>query len=197
MNGAYVYDFLTHDYHTEAANTAIDEEIPAQDGQRLALLELLYLAAATAHTASFMFAEGAGSRNTAAAAAAAAQKDITCTDAPKDPAGNAAAASDIIAYQCTDGTWEFNTVASLAGSVITCTNNLVKAVAAGAKVNVFGVVGDNKSLKVHLTASVQTEIGKGLITLVHPYIGEPFYLSINNATNAGFLYNLVMGYINK
>lgn len=210
MNGAYVYDFLTHDYHTEAANTAIDEEIPAQDGHRLAVLDFEYLAAATAHLASFMYAKDlagqeGSSRNQAAAIALSGQKDITCLVAPKDPAGNAAAASDIIAYQLTDGTWEFNTVASLAGSVITLTNNIVgvdagaggTAIALTGKVMIFGVVADGAVLNISCTASVVTRKGEGNIVIVHPYVGEPFYLSINNVTNAGFLENLLMGYINK
>lgn len=192
---AYVQKFEVFDYHTETAGTAITENIPAIDGFRLALKNMEYLAAATAHTASFMYAEGTGSRNTAASAASAAQKDIVCTDAPKDPAGNAAAANDILAYQCTDGTWEFNTVASLASSTITCTNNLAKPIAAGAKVLVLGVVGDNKSQKLRMTASVATKPNE--LAIVHPYVGEPMVLSIDNLTNAGFLYNLVMAHINK
>ena len=195
---AHVYGFLVKDYHTESADTVIDEELPAIDGARLALLDLDYLCGATAHEASFMFAEGTGSRNTSSAAAASGQKDIVCTDAPKDPAGNAAAGSDIIAYQCIDGTWEFNTVASLADSTITCTNNLAKAIAAGAKVMILGVVGDLKSLKRKFTASVVNKIGEGrLSSIVHPYMSEPFYLTIDNATAAGFLNSLVMAYINK
>lgn len=192
---AYVYGFVVKDYHTETAGTAIEETIAPIDGARLALKSMHYLAAATAHTASFMYAEGTGSRNTTSAAAAAAQAVINVTDTPLDPAGNAAAASDIVAYQCTDGTWEFNTIASVATKAITHNTNLAKAVASGAKYLIFGVVGDNKSLKVHLTASVETVVPE--LAVVHPYVGEPFYLSINNATNAGFLNSLVMVHINK
>ena len=195
---AYVSGFLPFDYHTEAANTAITENIPGRNGCRLALLDMRYLAAATVHTASFMYAKGTGSRNTASIAAAAAQKDITCTDAPKDPAGNAAAASDIIAYQCSAGTCEFNTVASLAGSVITLTNNIAKALLAGAKVMVLGVVGDGQSQKLTCAASVESKFGEGrLCSIVHEFMDEPMVLSINNATNAGFLNGLLMAYIDK
>lgn len=210
MDGAYAYGFLTHDYHTEAFNTAIDEEIPAQDGMRLCLIDFEYLCGTTAHTASFMYAKDlpgqeGSSRNQASLVAISGQKDITCLVAPKDPAGNAAAGSDIIAYQLTDGTWEFNTIASLAGSVITLTNNIVgvdagagaTAIAVGGKVMIFGVVGDGAVLNIHLTASVVTRKGEGRITLVHPYVGEPFFLSINNITAAGFLEHVVMAYINK
>jgi hypothetical protein len=203
---AHVDSFVTKDYHTEAANTAIDEQINPIDGATLALVDFEYLAAATAHIASFMYAGGAGltgSRNTASVLALSGQKFITCTNAPKDPAGNAAAASDIIAFQLTDGTWEWDTVAALVGSVIECTNNITgvdagaggTAIAAGGKVLIFGVVGDGLSQKVSLTASVVTRLDG--LSLVHPYPGEPWYLSITNITNAGFLYRLVCAHINK
>lgn len=210
MIPAYVYNFLTKDYHTEAGNTPITEEIPAQDGMRLALIDFEYLAAATAHLASFLYAKDAAgqagsSRNQASAQALSGQKNITCLVAPKDPAGNAAANLDNIAYQLTDGTWEFNTVASLAASVITLTNNIVGvdagaggvAIAVGGRVMVFGVVADGAVCNISCTAAVVTRRGQGNIAIVHPYMSEPFFLSINNATNAGFLEYLVMAYINK
>lgn len=178
---AFVSGYQAFDYHTEAFGTVIAENIPGKNGTYLALVDMRYLCAGTAHTASFMYAKGTGSRNTASIAAAAAQKDITCTDAPKDPAGNAAAASDIIAYQCTDGTWEFNTVASLAGSVITLTNNIAKALLAGAKVMVLGVVGDNQSQRLTMTVSVENKFGEGrLCSIHHEFISEPYVLSIDN-----------------
>ena len=210
MIPAYVYNFLTHDYHTETAGTPIDEQIPAQNGMRLALLEMEYLCAATAHLASFMYAKDpvatpGSCRNTALLQALSNQKDITCAVTPTDPAGNAVANNDIIAYQLTDGTWEFNTIASVLGDDITLTNNIVGvdaggggvALAAGAKVMIFGIVADGAVMNVSLTASVVTRKGQGHLTIVHPYIGEPFYLSIDNGTNAGFLEHLVMAYINK
>lgn len=201
--GAYIYGFEVCDYHTETAATVIDEAIQAQDNHRLALLTLSYLSAATAHTLSFMYAKdhasyAGSSRNTASAAAAAAQAVINVTTTPRDPAGNAAAASDIVAYQCTDGTWEFNTIASVATKAITHNTNLAKAVASGAKYLIFGVVGDAACLKLTSTASVEkTWQANGAPVLVHPYVGEPFYLTINNATNAGFLNGAVFGHIDK
>ena len=203
---AHVYSFVTKDYHTEAANTAIEEDINPIDGASLALIDFEYLAAATAHIASFMYAGGVGgtgSRNTASVLALSGQKNITCTNAPLDPAGNAAAASDIIAFQLTDGTWEWDTIASIAGSVVTCTNNITgvdagaggTAIAALGKVMILGVVGDALSQKVSLTASVVTRLDG--LSLVHPYPGEPWHLSITNITNAGFLYRVVCAHINK
>jgi hypothetical protein len=200
----FIYGYEQCDYHTENAGTVIDEQIQAQDSKRLTLLYLAYLCAATAHTISLMYAKDSSaanegtSRNTTSAAAAAAQAVINVTNTPKDPAGNAAAASDIVAYQCTDGTWEFNTIASVSTKAITHNNNLVKAVAADAKYLIFGVVGDGASIKLRATASVQKEfVAQAGPVLVHPYMGEPFYMTIDNASNAGFLMSALFGHIDK
>jgi hypothetical protein len=208
MIEAYVQGFETCDYHTEAANTPITEEIQAKNGYRLVLKAMNYLNAATVQTASFMFArdlagQAGSSRNTASVAALSGDHHITCTVAPKDPAGNAVAANDVVAFQLTDGTWEFDTIAALAGSIIQMTNNITGvdagaggvAVAAGGKVLFFGVVADGANQKITLPASVVTSPPE--LSIVHPYMGEPFFVSIDNITNAGFLNSLVMCHINK
>lgn len=202
MIPAYVYGFFTKGYHTAAIDAAIDEPIPGQNGMRLALLSLEYLCLGTPHLASFMYAKDAAafpgsSRNSALLAAVPLQPDIICAVTPKDPAGTAAAVNDIVAYQLDDGTWEFNTVLSLTGDVLKMNTNLVGTVAIGGRVMVFGIVADGAVLNVYLTASVVTRKGEGNLTIVHPYMSEPFYLSIDNITAAGFLEHLVMGYINK
>jgi len=194
---AYANGFVVKDYHTETAGTTIDEEIPGRDGYRLALVSLNYLAAATAHTLSVLHCGSlAGSRTTSSAAAAAAQKVLNVTDAPTDPAGNATASGDIIAYQVETGAWEFNTVASLSTKAITLTTNIAVAVSSGAKVRIFGVVGDGYCFNVHLTASVVTSFDNTLLALA-PYRGDPLYTTVTNATNAGFQNNMVFAYINK
>jgi hypothetical protein len=205
---AFVQGFEVADYHTETANTAITEEIQARDGYRLGLKSLQYLAGATGHLASFQYAKDhasypGSSRNTASELALSGQKDITVTTAPKSPAGAAAASGDVVAYQLTDGTWEFNTVDSISGSVITLTNNINgvdagaggTAIAAGGKVLILGIVGDGAVMNLVLDASVTNKYYD--LAIIHPYIGEPFFLSINNVTNAGFLESLVMVHINK
>jgi hypothetical protein len=204
--GAYIYGFEVCDYHTETAATPIDEAIQAQDSKRLALISLAYLCGSTAHTISFMYAKDAAAyagsaRNTTSAAAAAAQAVIDVSTTPRDPAGNAAAASDIVAYQCTDDTWEFNTIASVSTKAITHNTNLAKAVASGAKYLIFGVVGDGACLKIKVTASVENKYGAAAggsgIVLAHPYIGEPFYVSIDNGTTAGYLNSALFAHIDK
>jgi len=212
--GAYISGFEVVDYHTETATTVIDEKIQAHDGQRLALISLAYLSGATAHSICFLYAKDAAaypgsSRNTTSALAVSGQAVINVTTTPRDTAGNAAAASDIVAYQLTDGTWEFNTISSVATKAITLTSNITgvdagagaTAVAAGAKFLIFGVVGDGTYLKLKSTASVETDWGgaKGApsIVLAHPYIGEPFYVTIDNATNQGYLEYAIFAHIDK
>jgi len=210
MIPAYVYGFLTKDYHTETLGNVIDEEIPAQDGMRLALLEMEYLCAGTAHLASFMYARDPAAtpgscRNRASAIALSGQLVINVVTTPTDPAGNAVANNDIIAWQLLDGTWEYGLIASVVASAITLQAN-IQGVDAGAgaaaiplngRVMIFGVIADGAVMNVYLTASVVTRKGQGHLTIVHPYMSEPFYLSIDNPTAAGFLEHLVMGYINK
>jgi hypothetical protein len=199
---AYVYDFFTYGYKTATAATAITLQIDGKNGKRLALIDLRYTCAATAHLLSLMYAKDAAaypgsSRNVSSALAAISQAHIIVTTAPRDPAGNAAAANDVVAYQVSDGTWEWNTIASISGSDITLNTNLAKACPAGAKVLILGVVGDLARFDLAAVASVQNKYGEGRICIVHPYTGEPFYFYSPNGTNAGSLDNICMGYINK
>ncbi len=178
---AYVKGFVSKGYHTESTGTAITEEIAANALGRLAIINLGYTADDSAETISFMYAEGTGSRNTAGSAAASGQADLTTSDDPKDPAGNAAASDDVVAYRVEDGTWEFNTVSSVSSKTITFNNNLAKNVLEGAEVNVIGAQGDGAELQLRAAASTSNTFGDGEIALVHPYKGEPAYLSCSNS----------------
>jgi hypothetical protein len=209
--GAFINGFHTIGYHTETAGTTIDEKVPGHNGQKLALTMLSYLSAATAHSISFMYpkdssvANAGTSRNTTSASAASGQAVVNVTNTPKDPAGNAAAGSDIVAYQLTDGTWEFNTISSVSTKAITLSSNITgidsgagaTAIASGAKFLIFGVVGDNACFKLKGTASAQKDWqANGCPVLVHPNYDEPFYVTVDNGTNAGFLQNATFAYIN-
>jgi len=194
---AYVSGYTFVDYHTEAANTVIDEAIQGVDGKRLVVNAFEYLAAATAHDISIMHpGSAAGSRTTASAAAAAAQKDLICTTAPVDPAGNAVANLDILAYKITGGAWEFNIAASLAASTITMTTNIAVIVPILAPIRIFGVIADGAVQTIHCLASVVTSGADGIYA-ANPYKGDPSYVSVDNATNAGFLNRMVFAHINK
>lgn len=178
---AYVTGFLTKGYHTETTGTAITEELPANASGRLAVINGSYTTDDSAETLSFMYADGTGSRTTAASEAASGQADITTSEAPKDPAGNAAASGDVVAYRVDNGTWEFNTVSSVSGSTITFNNNLARKVLEGDEVNVIGAQGDGAEIQLRAAASGTHEFGNGEIAVVHPYKGEPMYLSASNS----------------
>ena len=194
---AYVSSYLAKDYHTETAGTAIDETVPGQNGKRLALVGFDYTNAATAHTLCVMHCgSSSGSRNTTSATAAITQKVMNVTNAPLSPAGDAVASGDIIAYQVTGGTWEFNTVDSLSTLAITLTTNIAIAVEAGAAVRVFGIIGDGATFNFGLAASVTTHYDDTILCQA-PFVGDPLYVSEANGTNAGFLNNMLFAYINK
>jgi hypothetical protein len=216
--GAFINSFFSVDYHTETAATPITENIPGIDGSRLALLAGSYLNGLTAHTLCFMYAKDAAgypgsARNTINGATAAntlsGQKVVDVDTTPRDPAGNAAAGSDIVAYQLVDGTWEFNVIATVSTKAITLANNIAGvdagaggvAIADGSPFLIFGVEADGAYLALPLTVSVvnswgSTAGGSGIV-LAHPYMNEPWYVYDANATNAGFLNYLLFGYVNK
>jgi hypothetical protein len=139
----------------------------------------------------------AGSKNTASAAAAIGDTVINVTNAPKDPAGNATASGDIIAYECTDGTWEFNKVDSLDTKAITVATALAKAVAKDAKVRIIGILADGMCQSLPCSASVTTEFESENGVLFHPDVGEPCVIQDNNATATGTIEQVNMAYINK
>lgn len=206
--GAYAAGFLPFDYHTATAATAIDEEVPGIDGLRLALVTMNYLCGSTAHDVNIMYASDvratAGScRNHALAATLSGQKDIICDVTPESPAGVAAAAADIVAFQLTDGTWEFDILTGAqSGDTLSMTNSITgvdgglgaTAIAAGAKVNIFGVIADASLFKIHLVLSTLYDENNTILAW-HPYIGEPFYVSNPNATAASFQNSLIFAYI--
>ena len=202
---AYVSSYLAKDYHTETLGTAIDEEIPGQNGKRLALVGFDYLCGSTAHTLKVLHCGSvAGSRTVTSALAVSGQKVIAAAVAPTDPAGNATASGDIIAFQLTDGTWEFDTVASLSTLNITCTNNITgldsgggaTAIAAGGAIRIFGVIGDGYNFTFGLTASVVTHFDDTILCQA-PFVGDPLYVSNANPTAQSFQNNLLFAYINK
>lgn len=194
VNNMYIDGFVTKAYHTELADTKIDEQIFGRDNRRLALIGYSYVAGATEHALSLMYA--GGTRTKASAAAAKDQADLVCVDAPKDPAGNVAADGDIIAYKLENGTWEFNIVDSLDTKTITCKANLSAIVPKDSPIRVYGVVGDGALFKFVLAANTATE-NYGSLYAVNPFSDDPFYVSIDNATNAGELHGLLFAYIDK
>jgi len=206
---ANVQKLLPFGKKSVAFGTIIQHNVPGLTGFRAVMLRALYTAAGTAHTLSMLYpattngghapavATVLGSKNTASAAAAAAQADISVTNAPTDPAGNAAASGDVAAYECTDGTWEFNEIDSIAVKVITFKTVLAKAVASGAKVRIMGVLADGMCQSLPCAASVTTEFESENGVIMHPDVGEPCVIQSNNATATGTIQQVNMAYINK
>jgi hypothetical protein len=192
-----------------AFGTIIQHNVPGLTGFRAVMLRALVTCAGTAHTLSMLYpattngghapaaATVAGSKNTASAAAAIGDTVINVTNAPKDPAGNATASGDIIAYECTDGTWEFNKVDSLDTKAITVATALAKAVAKDAKVRIIGILADGMCQSLPCSASVTTEFESENGVLFHPDVGEPCVIQDNNATATGTIEQVNMAYINK
>jgi len=192
-----------------AFGTIIQHNVPGLTGFRAVMLRALVTCAGTAHTLSMLYpattngghapaaATLAGSKNTASVAAAAGDMIINVTSAPTDPAGGAAASGDVVAYECTDGTWEFNEVDSLAALAITFKTALAKAVASGAKVRIIGVLADGMCQSLPCAASVTTEFESENGVIFHPDVGEPCVIQENNATATGTIQQVNMAYINK
>jgi hypothetical protein len=194
---AFVFGFETYSYQTESSGTAIEQGIKGKPGSKLALLNLLYTGGGTAHTLSLMYAEGTGSRNTVDGETSSGQKDVDTVDDPKDPAGNAAASGDVVAYVLKNGEWEFNSVDSVSSKTITLNNNIGSpGIADGAKINIIGAQGDGAEFQLLGEASAQAEFS-GEPYLVHPYEGEPFWFYSPNGTDAGSLDAIVFALINK
>lgn len=206
---ANVQKLLPFGKKTIAFGTIIQYDVPALTGFRAVLLRALVTPAGTAHTFSMLYpattngghapaaATVLGSKNTASAAAAVGDTVINVTNAPKDPAGNATAAGDVIAYECTDGTWEFNTVASLDTKAITVSTALAKAIASGGKVRIIGILADGFCQSLPCAASVTTEFESENGVIMHPDVGEPCVLQENNATATGIVQQANVAYINK
>lgn len=194
---AFVKSFKTFGKHTESAGTAITENVQGIDNYTPALINASITTGATAHTMSICYAQGTGTRSVTTAASAAAATTLDVSVAPKDPAGNAAASGDVIAYQVSDGSWEFNTIASISSLEITLNTAIATAVPAGAKVRIFGVVADGACMQLPLAAAGTNTFGSGEIAIVGPYPGDPLYVSIDNATNASTINFLVFAYLNK
>jgi hypothetical protein len=116
------------------------------------------------------------------------------------------AATHYVVYQCPDGTYVLDTVASISSLAVTLTNNLpTGGVAAGDMFWMFGAPTsvDPTTAMAHLSfsparapaaAGMFMASGEGLFTSLHP--GDPMIFYSNNATTAGFL-ELCSGYYER
>ncbi len=119
---------------------------------------------------------------------------------PAAVANNVAAASDYLAYQLVDGTWQLNTISSitlLAVTLGTATPNVAGGgIAAGTPIYFFGVAADSDPAtgKAHIALAggagstrynLLADSPQGGIPSLHA--GDPMLIYSANATNAGTL----------
>lgn len=188
---------------TQTLGTVINVFVPPVEGLFARVLEYVYTAAGTAHTLTLMRPIGQAK---AAAAALAGQAVLVLDSQPATNSGlatNDVAANDWMAWENTDGTYSFDKVASVSGLSVTMTSNLPKAVAQGKRVWMFGLTTDlNTDGYAHpaapLTAStttavVNTGVGEaGVASTLRG--GEPMLLQSDNATAAGTVRRVSVGY---
>lgn len=195
MPGAFSWDD-----HTEAANTPIVEKADPVPGFRSRITSVVYTPGTTAH--DLWLLRAIDETTTTAAAAAAASTIVVGKVTFND---QTLASGDYLLIQHSDGTWEINTVSSVASLTITLGANLAKAVNASATVYMFGSIADTAyHVKLTTTASTRTidlhsyfagliESGYdvGTVSSTGPWsrdgYGDPLLFYSGNATAAGTL----------
>lgn len=220
---------------TQTAGTLITRLITPLFGAVTRLVSLAYTCGATAHTLTVMRPLG---KTTVASPAAGGQNVINITNDPgkfsttypggtSNVADDGIAANDFVAYQCNDGTWVVDTVASVATLALTMTTNVpASGVAAGAPLWFFGIATDTNPAdnlphpQFTLTASQLTTlgdtVGEGIAgfvgSIAHPPFmasggattgnnmdgtNEPLIVQSNNITAAGTLETVQAMYTTK
>jgi hypothetical protein len=182
-------------YKTEAAATAIVQNIQPRSGERIAVRAFAFTCGATATSAYFMSAIGVSSLSNAVASNATTG---LVAAAEIQSAGNPLASSDYVAIELDDGTYQFTTVATGTYAAFSIAANLTDTVAAGNKVYGFGVAADTGHYRVVLTINVQTarNLDGGLVYASSK--GSPMIVyHANNAAAAGAIDYVAIDYINK
>lgn len=112
-------------------------------------------------------------------------------------ANNAIAASDYVAYQCADGSYVIDTVASVATLAVTLTTNVpTGGVKSGGQFYFLGVIGDSDPSTADVNPQTTTVASAaqavywsdpivGVVQAVHA--GDPLMFYSPNTTNAGVL----------
>lgn len=200
---------------TQTAGTPIVALVPPRKWKRTKLSYLQYTSGATAHTMTLMKEL---SRVKAYAAVAGGGTTLVLTQDPglysalpewlgrgitPGTANNAIAANDYIAYQCIDGSWEFNKVSAAAAGAVSGTVSLTvtavgnSGIAAGATVYYFGASGDtdphynraHSQLKPTASATTTYPSAAGGATVVEQsyHMESPILVFVDNITAAGTL----------
>ena len=175
-----------------AFGTKINSLVPARQGAYTRVTTFKYTAAGTAHTVTALRSIGRAKL----AAGAAASQAVVVLDRDPSPAGNAIAANDYVSYRNDDGTFVFDTVASVSSDkkTITLTTNLVSAISAGADFWLHGVAADTdpKTGSAHPTYPAPASVTTTYTDNVQGVISsndrdEPILLQSDNITATGSL----------
>lgn len=180
---------------TETAATRIRVLVPGDPHGFTYLSFLRYTVSTTAHTLTMMRGQ---THSKAAAAAAAAAVEIVVEDAMLDAAGNALAASDLVAIELDDGSWHLGIVDTsgwTAGTkTITLTSGTAipagRSVLAGAAVISYGVAGDSGHANYQLATGTSATVNYPAVANAGPLAkspqrNSPIIIDSDNATAAG------------
>lgn len=182
------------DHHTETAGTVITEYAAPVANRKAKVTSLVYTAAGTVHDLVLM--RCIDSTETTAASAAAAST-ITLTKVTFND--QTLASGDYLLIEHGDGTFEINTVSSVASLVVTLGANLAKAVNVGDTVWMFGSPTAEASYHVTLKSIASTrqefqsstgglcETGYDIGTYSRDGLGDPLLFYSANGTAAGIL----------
>jgi hypothetical protein len=195
---------FTSGYESNAAGTAYGVLIPPVPGKIPYLHRLRYTCAATEH---ILYGLRCVSDTTIAENAAAGQKDIKLVNAgtmqTEAGADEQLAANDFICWQSQYGVFNFDSIASISGTTVTMTSNLPTKSEAGAIVYCFGEIARATNETLRFTVSSEndwTDIylqgGAPGQKTRHARSGQndPLLIHIDNASNAGFLHQVVALY---
>lgn len=178
---------------TAAAGTKIRHLIQPNQQGRTRVSKVVYTAAGTAHTLTFLRPIG---RTTTTAATAAAVAVINLTADP-GVTGNLIAANDLLAVRETDGVTRLYVVSSVSTLAITLTAGLTAGVASGGRVWNFGVSGDTNPAdgEAHPafagTASATVTYSDAEGGIVATFLqDDPILFESDNSTAAGTLNQL-------
>jgi hypothetical protein len=166
------------------------------------IVNLRYTDTGTAHTLTMM--RGA-SRAKVVGALAAAATSVVVDAALTDGDGNALAASDVVALPMDNGEWHVSAVSAWNATTKTITLTTAipsgRSVADGARIVSYGAPGDTYHARYQFTggagsAAVNFPAVSGSVMSLckAPALNEPIILDSNNATNAGTVEYVNIGY---
>ena len=180
-------------YKTEAASTAIQQEISPRPGARITIRAFGFTCGASATSVYFMQALGQSTM----AGAVASGLLVGMALAAEPSAGVTMGTNDIVCLELDDGTFQYTTLASGGWSDFSIADALEDDVAAGNKVWQFGVHTDDGHIRFNLTASVQTSKAvEGGIFYAKSKNRPMIVYHVNDGVAAGSIDYVSIDYIN-